>query len=233
MRIIDRVTLDAFARARPTITRYHGVDYVYLLEKVASPVRSRVKHGKFTLDKSWQPVIPTSGQTAGGSLIVMNNWIVGATNTPPSAAPLIVFAVSQSDGKVISTQPYVGDPVAPELAKAFAQAATVNGLKVPAISWADMSLEADPQNHVFYGVETLARKIAAFRITDQGIQTVWKQTQTTDGVGHADRSAQAPASGSARTSPEPRSPERTATTWSSGATRPRVESSRAPAGSRP
>ena len=179
MRIIDRVTLDAFAGARPTITRYHGVDYVYLLEKVASPVRYRVKHGKFTLDNSWQPVIPTSGQTAGGSLIVMNNWIVGATNTPPSAAPLIVFAVSQSDGKVISTQPYVGDPVAPELAKAFAQAATVNGLKVPAISWADMSLEADPQNHVFYGVETLARKIAAFRITDQGIQTVWKQTQTT------------------------------------------------------
>jgi hypothetical protein len=112
-------------------------------------------------------------------LIAMNDWIVGATNTPPSAAPLIVFAVSQSDGKVLSTQPYVGDPIAPELAKAFAQAATVNGQKVPAISWADMSLEADPQNGLFYGVETLARKIAAFRITNQGIQTVWKQTQTT------------------------------------------------------
>ena len=39
MRIIDRVTLPAFAGARPTITRYHGVDYVYLLEKVSSPVR--------------------------------------------------------------------------------------------------------------------------------------------------------------------------------------------------
>ena len=180
MRIIDRVTLDAFAGARPTITRYRGVDYVYLLEKVASPVRYIVTHGKFTFDESWQPAIPTSGQTAGGSLIVMNKWIVGATNTPPSAAPLIVFAIRQSDGsKVLTTQPYVSDPISPELAKAFSQAATVNGQKVPAISWADMSLEADPQNHRFYGVETLARKIAAFRITNQGIQTVWKKTQTT------------------------------------------------------
>ena len=75
--------------------------------------------------------------------------------------------------------PYLSDPISPELAKAFAQAATVNGQKVPAISWADMSLEADPQNDLFYGGETLARKIAAFRITSQGIQTVWKKTQTT------------------------------------------------------
>jgi hypothetical protein len=49
----------------------------------------------------------------------------------------------------------------------------------PAISWADMSLEADPENGLFYGVETLARKVAAFRITKSGIKTVWKKTQTT------------------------------------------------------
>ena len=49
----------------------------------------------------------------------------------------------------------------------------------PAVSWADMSLEADPENRLFYGVETLARKVAAFRITKSGIETVWKKTQTT------------------------------------------------------
>ena len=49
----------------------------------------------------------------------------------------------------------------------------------PAISWDDMSLEADPENGLFYGVETLARKVAAFRICDSGIETVWKKTQTT------------------------------------------------------
>ena len=42
-----------------------------------------------------------------------------------------------------------------------------------------MSLEADPQNGLFYGVETLARKVAAFKLTDSGITTVWKKTQTT------------------------------------------------------
>ncbi len=42
-----------------------------------------------------------------------------------------------------------------------------------------MSLEADPENGLFYGVETLARKVAAFRICDSGIETVWKKTQTT------------------------------------------------------
>jgi hypothetical protein len=179
MRIIDKVTLQAFAGARPTITQHNGVNYVYLLEKVASPVRYIVKNGKFTLDDSWQPVVPNTanGQTAGGSLIVMNNWIVGATNTPPSAAPLTMFAISQSDpNTIITSQPYADDPIAPELAKAFSKAAAN---KTQAVSWADMSLEADPQNNIFYGVETLARKVAAFKIEDGAIVPVWKQTQTT------------------------------------------------------
>ena len=42
-----------------------------------------------------------------------------------------------------------------------------------------MSLEADVENGLFYGVETLARKIAAFRITEAGITTEWKKDQTT------------------------------------------------------
>ena len=33
----------AFAGARPTITRYRGVDYVYLLENTSTPVRYSVK----------------------------------------------------------------------------------------------------------------------------------------------------------------------------------------------
>ena len=42
-----------------------------------------------------------------------------------------------------------------------------------------MSLEADTQNNRFYGVETMARKVAAFKLTSSGIQTVWKKNQTT------------------------------------------------------
>ncbi|HET7743520.1 MAG TPA: hypothetical protein VFK76_02165 [Gaiellaceae bacterium] len=177
MKIIDEITLPAPAGARPTITRYRGVDYVYLLEKVSNPVRYSVKNGVFKLDTSWTPAaVPNAGQTTGGSLIVMNDWILGATNTIPAAGALTVYAINQGDAsKVFTLQPYVHDRVSPELKKAFATAADGD----QAVSWAGMSLEADPENGLFYGVETLARKVAAFRLTASGIETVWKKSQTT------------------------------------------------------
>jgi hypothetical protein len=177
MQIIDNVTLPAPASARPTITRYHGVDYVYLMESTSNAVRYSVKNGIFALDTAWTPAaVPYAGQTVAGSAIVMNDWIVGATYSIPATGALTVFAINQSDAsKVFLLQPYVDDPIAPELSKTFATAAA----GAPAISWAGMSLEADPQNGLFYGVETLARKVAAFRLTNTGIETVWKKTQTT------------------------------------------------------
>ena len=178
MRIIDNITLPAFAGARPTITRYHGVDYVYLLERTSNAVRYSVHHGLFHLDTRWTPApVPYPGQTPGGSLMVMKNWVVGSTNSIPAAGALTVFAINQSDArKEFFLQPYVNDPIPPLLSHEFATAAAGGA---PAISWADMSLEADPQNGRFYGVETLARKIAAFKLTHSGIATVWKKTQTT------------------------------------------------------
>jgi hypothetical protein len=192
MQIIDNITLPAFAGARPTITRYNGVDYVYLLENTSTPVRYSVTNGILKFDDSWQPPAVTNcGQQPGGSLIVMNEWIVGATNTVPATEPLTVFAVHQGDAsKYYSVQPFANDPIGPVLAAAFATAAPNGGsplcpgvdpsaTNLRAVSWADMSLEADPENGLFYGVETLARKVAAFRITKSGIETVWKKTQTT------------------------------------------------------
>jgi hypothetical protein len=136
-----------------------------------------VHDGCFTRDTGWTPAaVPFSGQTTGGSLIVMNNWVLGATNAIPATGPLTVFAINQRDaGKVFYLQPYANDPIPPLLAGAFKAAAGGQ----PAISWADMSLEADPQNGLFYGVETLARKVAAFRLTTSGIKMVWEKTQTT------------------------------------------------------
>lgn len=181
MRVIDTITLPAFAGARPTITQYHGVDYVYLVERYSSadhPVRYAVKNGHFILDTSWTPAaVPYSNQTTGGSLIVLNNWIVGATNTVPAAGALTVFAINQGNGnKAFYLQPYVHDRIPPLLHVAFSHAAAGG---TQANSWADMSLEADPQNHLFYGVETLARKVAAFRLTPSGIKMVWEKNDTT------------------------------------------------------
>jgi hypothetical protein len=178
MQTIQIYTLPAPAPARPTITRYHGVDYVYLLENTALPVRYSVSHGIFTPDTTWTPpAVSNDGQEPGGSLIVMNDWIVGNTNTVPATGAMTTFAINQGDAsKYYSRQPFKDDPVDPVLAAAFA---TASPGMLPAISWDDMSLEADPENGLFYGVETLARKVAAFRICDSGIETVWKKTQTT------------------------------------------------------
>jgi hypothetical protein len=178
MQTIEILTLPNPAPARPTITRYHGVDYVYLLENTSLPVRYSVSNGVFTQDKSWTPpAVSNDGQEPGGSLIAFNDWIVGATNTVPATGALTTFAINQGDAsKYYSSQPYKDDPVDPVLAKAFATASPGNQ---QAVSWADMSLEADPENGLFYGVETLARKVAAFRIGNSGIELVWKKTQTT------------------------------------------------------
>lgn len=177
MQIIDNITLPALAGARPTITTYNGVDYVYLLENQSNAVRYSVKNGMFTLDTSWTPAaVPYSGQTPGGSLMVMNNWIVGSTNTVPATGALTVFAINQGDAsKVFLTQPYKNDKISPEIKKAFSKAAQGQ----QAVSWAGMSLEADPQNGLFYGAETLAGKVAAFKLTQSGIQMVWEKNETT------------------------------------------------------
>src|SRR5262245_17246789 len=195
----DHRQLPAAGPPRPTITRWRGVDYVYLVENVSTPRRYSVRNGIIKPDDSWQPpAVANGGQQTGGSLIVMNEWIVGATNSVPATDALTVFAIHQ-DGKraskVLSAQPFKDDPVPAELMEAFAQGSpkplscgpdNIPPVTPPsafpgnqAISWADMSLEADPENDLFYGVETLARKVAAFRITKSGIKTVWKKTQTT------------------------------------------------------
>jgi hypothetical protein len=192
MTIIQQLTLLNPAAARPTISRYNGMDYLYLVENASTPMRYMVTNGFFTEDETWQPpAVANCGQQVGGSLIVMNDWIVGATNAVFATEPLTVFAIHQGDAsKYYSVQPFANDPVAPELAAAFHDKAPNNGsplcdgvdpsaTDLPAVSWADMSLEADPKNGLFYGVETLARKVAAFRITKSGIETVWKKTQTT------------------------------------------------------
>jgi hypothetical protein len=191
MSFIDNIPLPNFAGARPTITHYNGVDYVYLLENTSTPVRYKVTNGHLALDTSWQPpAVANCGQQTGGSLIAMNEWIVGATNTVFATKPLTVFAIHQGDASTYySAQPFANDPVAPGLAVAFQHSAPNNGFPLcgadpsatglAAVSWADMSLEADPENGLFYGVETLARKVAAFRIGKSSIETVWKQTQTT------------------------------------------------------
>ena len=195
MQIIDNITLPAPAGARPTITRYHGVDYVYLLENTSDSVRYSVQqrdlHPGHQLDALRRP---HSGQTTGGSLIVMNDWIVGATNAVPAAGALTVFAINQGDAtKVVLLQPYLHDPIPPELAKAFAtgcQGGRGRRSAGPTCRWRPI-----PRTALFYGVETLARKIAAFKLTGSDITDRVEEDPDHHRMGHADRSEGSPRLG--------------------------------------
>ena len=177
MKVLDTITLPAPVAARPTIARHHDHTYVYLVE-ADTLIRYKIKNGKFTLDTSWNPgVVTLAGQTTATSYVVMNDWVVGQVNTLPSATALSVIAINQSDAsKQFSIQPFLGDPIPPLVAAAFSTAAPGNQ---PAISWAPASVSADPDSNLIYAIDALPGKLAAIKLTNSGLEVVWKVDQTT------------------------------------------------------
>lgn len=177
MQVIDNITLPAPVGARPTISTFLGKNYVYLLEP-ATAIRYEVNKGKFILDTSWNPgTITTDGQTLCTSFVVMNDWVVAQTNTLPASTALDVIAINQGDAlKQYKLQPFAGDPIPPLVAAAFASQGPGGA---PAVSWAPMSVSADPENNLIFASDALPGEIAAITITSNGLQTVWKANQTT------------------------------------------------------
>lgn len=177
MQVIDNITLPAPVGARPTIGHFHGNDYVYLLEPTTA-IRYAVHCGKFTLDRTWNPgTITLDGQTLCTSFVVINDWVVAQTNTLPASTALDVIAINQGDAaKQYKLQPFAGDPIPPLVSAAFADQGPGG---VQAISWAPMSVSADPDNNLIYASDALPGEIAAITITSNGLQTVWKANQTT------------------------------------------------------
>lgn len=177
MQVIDNITLPAPVGARPTISTFNGKSYVYLLEPTTA-IRYEVNGGKFILDNSWNPgTITLNGQTLCTSFVVMNDWVVAQTNTLPASTALDVIAINQGDAsKQYRLQPFAGDPIPPLVAAAFSNQGPGG---VPAISWAPMSVSADPENNLIYASDSLPGEIAAITITSGGLETVWKANQTT------------------------------------------------------
>lgn len=177
MQVIDNITLPAPVGARPTIGRFNGNDYVYLLEPTTA-IRYKIEQGKFILDQSWNPgTITLDGQTLCTSFAVINDWVVAQTNTLPASTALDVIAINQGDASLLyKIQPFAGDPIPPLVEAAFASQGP-NGTQ--AISWAPMSVSADSDNNLIYASDSLPGLIAAITITSNGLKTVWKAKQTT------------------------------------------------------
>lgn len=176
LKVLDSITLPAPVAARPTIAKHNNHTYVYLVE-ADTLIRYQIKKGKFFLDESWNPgTVTLEGQTTATSYVVLDDWVVGQVNTLPSATALSVIAINQSDAsKKFSLQPFLGDPIPPLVAGAFSTAAKGE----PAISWAPASVSADSENHLIYATDSLPGKIAAIRLTSEGLKVVWKANQTT------------------------------------------------------
>lgn len=177
MQVIDNITLPAPVGARPTITQFQGKNYVYLLEPTTA-IRYQIKKGKFILDNSWNPgTITEEGQTLCTSFVVMNNWVVAQTNTLPASTALDVIAINQADASIIyKIKPFLEDPIPPLVQQAFA---TQGPGGTQAISWAPMSISADPDNNLIFASDALPGKIAAITITENALVTLWKTDQTT------------------------------------------------------
>lgn len=177
MKVINQVTLPAPVGARPTVTNYNGKNYVYLLAPTTA-MRYIVNSGVFQLDNNWNPgTITLPGQTLCTSFVVANDWVVAQTNTLPSESALSLIAINQNNANQISSiQPFLGDPIPPLVALAFSTKASGG---VPAISWAPMSVSADPVNNLIYASDSLPGEIAAVKISSSGLQTIWKMKQTT------------------------------------------------------
>lgn len=177
MKVIDNITLPAPVGARPTIGRFQGKEYVYLLEPTTA-LRYAVIEGKFVLDQSWKPgTITLPGQTLCTSFSVINDWVVAQTNTLPASTSLSVIAINQKDAsKIYTLQPFAGDPIPPLLQAAFA---TQGPGGAQAVSWAPMSLSTDSENNLIYASDALPGKIAALTINSKGLKIVWKVDQTT------------------------------------------------------
>ncbi|KTC92359.1 hypothetical protein [Legionella cincinnatiensis] len=170
MHWIHQITLPNPVGARPTVTQYNGKNYVYLLEATTA-IRYIVQDGIFIPDHTWNPgTITLTGQTLCTSFVVVNDWVVAQTNTLPATTALSVISINQKNAAhQFSIQPFLGDPIPTLIATVFS----------PAISWAPMSVSGDSETNLIYASDALPGKIAAIRISDSGLQVVWKADQRT------------------------------------------------------
>ncbi|CAM3061611.1 secreted protein [Legionella steigerwaltii] len=177
MRVIDNITLPAPVGARPTVTQYKNKNYVYLLEATTA-IRYVVERGFFIQDSSWNPgTITLPGQTLCTSFVVINDWVVAQTNTLPSGTALSVISINQNNAvNQFSIQPFIGDPIPPEISAAFSTATADKG---QAISWAPMSVSGDPATNLIYASDSLPGKIAAIKISESGLNIIWTADQRT------------------------------------------------------
>ena len=167
MMVNNWVQLPGSVVGRPTTASFQGKDYVYMTDTTTA-FRYSIENGYLSPDpdSSWNPGnIYQKGQTPGSAVAMMNDWFVVQTNSGPTmTAPLSVVVINQADAsKQFTAQPFKGFPVP---------------WGYPT-SWAPMSVSVDPSQNLIYAIDSSPGMIAALKLTNQGLQTVWTAHQRT------------------------------------------------------
>jgi hypothetical protein len=166
MTVNNWVPLPGSVVGRPTTATFNGTDYVYMTNTTTA-FRYSIENGYICTDPdpSWNPGnIYQTGQTPGSAVVMMNDWFVVQTNSGPATAPLSVIAINQADAsKQLYAQPFKDLPVPSDYP----------------LSWAPMSVSADPSQNLIYAIDSSPGVIGALKLTDSGLQTVWIARQRT------------------------------------------------------
>lgn len=176
MTVLDEITLPSTLLSKVTVGTYNHQNYAYLFG-TSSWLRYSVSNaGELNLDTSWNPgALLIAGQTPGSALLVMNDWVIGQSNSTPGSEELSLIAVSQADALTqFSVQPFVGDSIPSDIENAFLFAGPGGSA---AVSWMPAPVSADPEKNLIYTMDALPGEVAAYSLSSTGFNLVWKVDQ--------------------------------------------------------
>ena len=145
-------------RFRVSATRYADHEYLYLPGE-ARVYRYRYANGRLALDETWQPAYRLPGQMPGTAAAVLGDFVVIQTNGIPSAVPMSIVAVAQSDAtKLFRFTPFEND--------------TPRGSFIPSMPTVDV------ENRRIYTFDGYAGRLAALNLDAQhGLSLAWSVAQ--------------------------------------------------------
>lgn len=159
LKTINAVLLDQSITARPVITTYKGLIYMYLAG-TSSAVRVLWDPDSQTLsqDFSWAPQYLQPGGTGGTAPGVMNDWIVLNSNVQGGKVAQTITAVNQADeSQQVTIKPW-GD-------------INVTASETPA------SMGVDIDNNMFYVQDWLVGGVYGIKLNqvDGSMEVVWSR----------------------------------------------------------
>jgi hypothetical protein len=156
---VNAILLDQSIVARPIITTYGGLIYMYL-SGTATAVRVQWDpvSQELSQDLSWAPGYLQPGGTGGTAPGVLGDWILLNSNVQGGKVPQTITAISQADpSQQVTIQPWGTD--------------AVNASETPA------SMGVDADNNMFYVQDWLVGGVYAIELNqvDGSMEAAWSR----------------------------------------------------------